>query len=619
MKTQTSRRTVLAAALAVAGVFGFTAPAFADVRFSEFGGVLTVFAPTNYAGKAIKVLWDDSETAGVYAKTNTICDAVDANGGTYTFDMAAAGIANGTTLHFQTCTRYKVLDKLYQPKGSYVLTGIKDADTYGVRMGVQPDGSGFIFGTYGEDSTKPFAIKVTNTAMTSLQIYINGAGSVNSSCTSGKILDIAATNNVLTIDGVKVNNSNITTSPVGTAGNGSHQRSMAIGWLNGLSNQTNGGYWSYLQFEDENGDPLLDYVPVEVCSSGTIGFYDRVSGAMATKSGSGSFTAGTETGEYIETDAEILSQTVTASRILDVASEEGLITVTVPSALAGERIIVAWDSEDKGTDLADWANSATLTDSATAGDLTARLGRLGVKNGNWVRVFAANAYKTMDKLYQPAGAYVDTGVKDSQTYGIRMGLQAETTGGWIFGTVNGSPSTTFAIQVANSTTLTVYVNWTGKNITDYSSKINDIAVTNTVLTVDGELKYSGLVTSPIGTAGDLTKRTMTVGCINGFAQRYAKGYWSYLQLDNSDGSLMLDYIPVQRVSDDKVGFYDRVTHTFVMPSGTFTACDSMLSLSRPLLAIPGSVFSEQSSGCNHLIAERLASAVHDEDSFRRWL
>lgn len=56
-----------------------------------------------------------------------------------------------------------------------------------------------------------------------------------------------------------------------------------------------------------------------------------------------------------------------------------------------------------------------------------------------------------------------------------------------------------------------------------------------------------------------------------------------------------------------------------VPSGTFTACDSMLSLNRPLLAIPGSVFSEHSSGCNHLIAERLARAVHDEDSFGRWL
>ena len=56
-----------------------------------------------------------------------------------------------------------------------------------------------------------------------------------------------------------------------------------------------------------------------------------------------------------------------------------------------------------------------------------------------------------------------------------------------------------------------------------------------------------------------------------------------------------------------------------VPSGTLTACDHMLTLKRPLLAVPGSVFSEQSVGCNHLIAERLAHAVHDEESFGRWL
>lgn len=56
-----------------------------------------------------------------------------------------------------------------------------------------------------------------------------------------------------------------------------------------------------------------------------------------------------------------------------------------------------------------------------------------------------------------------------------------------------------------------------------------------------------------------------------------------------------------------------------MPSGTFTACDYMANICRPLLAVPGSIFSNTSGGTNHLIAEREAHAVIDGPSFERWL
>jgi hypothetical protein len=51
------------------------------------------------------------------------------------------------------------------------------------------------------------------------------------------------------------------------------------------------------------------------------------------------------------------------------------------------------------------------------------------------------------------------------------------------------------------------------------------------------------------------------------------GWWSHVSLDDEDGNRILDYIPAQRVSDNKVGFYDRATKSFVTSSGTgnFTA------------------------------------------------
>lgn len=56
-----------------------------------------------------------------------------------------------------------------------------------------------------------------------------------------------------------------------------------------------------------------------------------------------------------------------------------------------------------------------------------------------------------------------------------------------------------------------------------------------------------------------------------------------------------------------------------MPSGTFTACEYMSNICRPLLAVPGSIFSDTSKGTNYLIAQREAHAVVDGPSFERWL
>ena len=46
-----------------------------------------------------------------------------------------------------------------------------------------------------------------------------------------------------------------------------------------------------------------------------------------------------------------------------------------------------------------------------------------------------------------------------------------------------------------------------------------------------------------------------------------------MSFDDKDGYKILDYVPVQRVADGKVGFYDRATLSFVTSTGTgnFTA------------------------------------------------
>jgi len=55
-----------------------------------------------------------------------------------------------------------------------------------------------------------------------------------------------------------------------------------------------------------------------------------------------------------------------------------------------------------------------------------------------------------------------------------------------------------------------------------------------------------------------------------------------------------------------------------VPSGTFSAVDGALALERRVMAVPGAITSEQSTGPNILIANG-ARCVIDEESFRRGL
>ena len=51
------------------------------------------------------------------------------------------------------------------------------------------------------------------------------------------------------------------------------------------------------------------------------------------------------------------------NRSLGISADKSLLTVTVPSGLAGERLMVLWDDEDRGDDIAAWANQAVLAES----------------------------------------------------------------------------------------------------------------------------------------------------------------------------------------------------------------------------------------------------------------
>ena len=612
-----SRALGFGAAFAAAVLCG---TAQARVAYSLDGSRMTITAPSTYAGKSIQLLWGETATEGVYANTNTVCDAVALSGGQYTVDLKEAGIKNGTELHLWACHRYQVLNKIYQPATLYVNTGIKDSAVYGVRLGfcleqtftADPTFRNII-GT-GIDTKElkknggiipdysTFTVGFRQHSTDDLRLYYESQGAEHAyeryGVAKDDILDIAFTNGVLTIGGVS-KKTGLNLSPVGHVSDYT-KRVMLVGRRDIPIDVRQGqGWWSHVQFDGEGGKLILDYVPVKDCAKGTIGFFDRAAetpGVVAT-SGSGSFattSSGSDkesapTGKYIETDHEDLGQTITPNRELTFTLEGSALVVSVPAGLVGERLVLLWDDEDMGDDPAAWSHSAVISESARAAGETVRLGKLGVKNGQYVRVAAANAYKMLDTLYMGGKqCYINTGFKDTEVYGVRFGFYgnscSEPNSGWGYciGSKEGTPEARGFIVGMSGTSYDKYFwTYTGKRPdapdrpATSTTSINEIAFTNRVFTLDGKKVFGTLAAGSVG----ISTSNISIGRCGGDwpGQRYFYGHWSHVSFDDADGNKILDYVPVQRVASDgtlgKVGFYDRATKTFVTSTGTgdFTA------------------------------------------------
>lgn len=639
MKQKLSRRMVLAAALAVAGVFGLiTSPAFADVHVSQNGATLTVTAPSTLAGKGL-LLQTDAESAGTWTTATNIVGAVPSEGGVYTVDLAALNIANGTPCRIASGTVYNNLDMLQVTAvRTFVDTGIADTSVYGVRFGFYATGSNNPFApfigtedgylsssgyhgdwqvrvpTQGNNGT--WAYRYRSGTTTQIPSYTFSTDSIN---------EIAFTNQIFTVGGDTVIKSGLASGSVGLTGlniylGSALNKKDSKGKIS-ISGDVY-GWWSYVQFDDVDGKLILDYVPVQR-GDGTVGFWDNVTSEFMQPYTDGSFTpgtfsAGTPTGESFATDVESVC-TFTPSRILDAESEDGVVTITIPAGLAGESIIVAWDSADKGDDLDDWANSATLTDSATAGTITQNLSRLGIRNGDYARIFAANVYKPLDMLYTTSGkqCYITTDFTDTEVYGAKLGFYGTAKAdnwGYFIGTQEKDASNNsnggFAIGM-NGTYLDSWF-WVGYgrrsvNGTDRPSvntdSINEVAFTNSIVMVNGtminKMSTSKLALGGSGKAITIGTTTDVVG--GNYPNRFLYGWWSHVSFYDVDDNTLLDYIPVQRVSDSKVGFYDRATKSFVTSSGTGNFTAGTVTNETPVVAVNASSSAWKVDGIQGLI------------------
>ena len=537
------------------------------------GATMKVLAPAGHVGAHLVLLWDTTDKGNdpaAWANSHEIAAEVPAGGAQYAVDLASLGIKNGTPCRIAVYERYRLLDMLKMPTSkTHIDTGIKDSDCYGVYFGFYGNEKSADFANFiGTSESSGFAVGANSSSVGSWYWYYrNGKYNPRPTVNTDSINEASFANQTFTLNGSVVK-SGLPAGSVGASG-----ANMFLGtW--GAKNRYLYGWWSYVRFTGENGDALLDYIPVQR-GDGVVGFWDRVTDKLVTSTGGGAFTAGTVTNEGFEV---VLSmQRVTPNHQISLEVTGSRLYANVPSGLASEQLLLVWDDADKGNDVDAWANSYELAAvvGANGGTYCADLARLGVRNGQFCRVFARHNLRLLDMLEMPnSTTYIDTGILEGVCYGVRFGFYGTGISA-NFGNIIGTSDSGFAMGADNADIAKWYwcyrgkkdqpaapTGWGSSRPSVSTSSINDAAFTNQVFSVNGTVVKSGLDAGPVGeTAANIHLGRYSSG-------RYHYGWWSYVRFDDASGTAILDYIPAQRITDGKVGFYDRATGRFVASTGS---------------------------------------------------
>ena len=601
--------------LAMVAFVGLALTASADVSWSLNGGILNVVASSVDAGKGLKLLWDESDMGadpGGWSNGTTIVPCVPADGGRYAVDLAALGIANSMVCRIATFVAYNRLDKLgMSGTGCYVNTGIADSDCYGLRFGFYgnsqtSDNQGSFGAVIGnDDSETGFLVTASGNNVAHWVIRYRNTKDPSwayprPSVSNSTINEVEFANDTFTLNGVAK-------TGVGAGSVGESGAHIVLGrgnfkWSNGTTYYTYyHGWWSHASLDDADGNKLIDYMPVQRASDGKVGFWDRVSSRFVTSSGNGNFSAGAETGETLETAFEMSRVVIVPNRELGVSVDGSMLAISVPSGLVGERLMILWDAADMGDDVSAWRHSAVVAESAEARTYSVSMSSLGIRNGDICRVVAANAFQLLDKLQMAdANCYVNTGVVDSDCYGVRFGFYGtaqSSPNGW--GAVIGrdNPSEGGFLVTAENSSIEKWVVFyrgtkdaVGKRPAVNTQAINEAEFNGGVFTLNGETVKTGLEAGPVGETGaQVVLGRWTRQWSNGSTYyRCHPGWWSHVSFDDADGNRILDYIPAKRVSDGKVGFYDRAKLAFVTSSGTGNFSAGAVTNETPIVAVNAS-------------------------------
>ncbi|MCQ2394572.1 MAG: hypothetical protein MJ249_09815 [Kiritimatiellae bacterium] len=140
---------------------------------------------------------------------------------------------------------------------------------------------------------------------------------------------------------------------------------------------------------------------------------------------------------------------------MDINDDATALVVNVPAGLlTGCKLELAYDNTigaankfvpiDRTPSRASWPNACTLSEAVPAegGTFSVALADIGMPPDAYFRLFMTDGYELLDYAWcNAANAWVDTGVKDTDVYGLELGLcPTDTTGtyAFCFGSLTGN-------------------------------------------------------------------------------------------------------------------------------------------------------------------------------------
>ena len=570
MKTLKLKSRTLRALFAACGAVLVSLTLSADVSYRIFGPTLKVMAPAGSAGDRIVFVWDTEDKgddAADWAHSAVVTESVPTGGADFTLDLAELGVTEGVACGLISTRTYQCLDQLGTFDGAYVDTGVKDTDCYGVAFGFYATEKtkdwGYFIGTYEADG---FVMGNNSSNFASWNwAYRTGKKTPRPSVNTDSVNEVSFHDAQFWLNGERK------ASSLGDGSVGLHGSTMFVGRAD-FDSRIQYGWWTHVEFAGSDGKNLIEYVPVQQ-GDGTVGFYDKVSNAFVPPT-SGTFTAGTATGATIARVLPHQAFTAKDCAPITLVVEGVRLVADVPAYFGGAQLVLVWDDVDKGDGLSDWGHLKVLAPVIPAGGgiFSADLVQLGVKNGQHVSIIALHKFKMLDKVCVAGSSYVDTGVKDLDCYRATFGFYAE---------ASDYTDQTFGILIGtdDSNGFCVSLNYGMPDIwywracgyrsdstvrpTVSTTAINEADISKAAFIVNGKTKKSNLTTDVIGSSG----YNIYIGKASNDS-RHQAGWWSHIELADSAGKNLVEYVPVQREGDDKVGFYDCVSGRFIGPSGT---------------------------------------------------
>ena len=261
-------------------------------------------------------------------------------------------------------------------------------------------------------------------------------------------------------------------------------------------------------------------------------------------------------------------------------------------------LYIVWDTEDRGTSLADWPaenrveySGSPAVSSAAA---TYTLDKSSVPVGAYMRVLATSAVRLIDGYVKlGASQYVNTGVKDTAAYGFEIRYRPTGTSSGSYASLMGAVRDKFTIGLNARNYDKYYINYNRTGNTTSTGVVGNPAYTLPDLTnphtlgiSNGKLYLDGseVTTNPSGV--ELGRMSGAVGqhgvdvllgttwndAAGNLNNTYCHAEWYYATLLDNSGAALANLVPALRgnAASPEAVFVDTVSGVCVANAGTGT-------------------------------------------------